>query len=110
MTSKRVPLALTLGVFLFVTAGFAATKKFQRNDGSTRELRTICSLQNGGLPDARSSLSGGSSGFQSSGAAGVLARLSSLASPAPLTIGSAGRAIGAMPPTGVLVCPDPRAT
>ena len=57
MMSKRMPLALTLGALLFVTAGFGATKKFHRNDGS-RHWNDL-SLQNGHLLDARSSLSRG---------------------------------------------------
>ena len=65
MTSKRVPLALTLGAFLFVTAGFGATKKSQRNN-EFQDWNDV-SLQNGSLLAARSSLSSGSSGFQSSG-------------------------------------------
>jgi len=80
MMSKRAPLALVLCAVLFVTSGFAATKKIQRHDGS-RDWNDLSlqndlspqnglSLQNGSLPDAGSSVSGVSSGFQSSGALG----------------------------------------
>ena len=34
MMSKRVPLALVLSAARFVTSGFAATKKLQRNNAS----------------------------------------------------------------------------
>src|SRR5271165_6543815 len=78
MTSMRMPLALVLSAMLFVTAGFAATKKFQRNDrargwsdlslqnGSSPQ--NDLSLQNGDLRDPGSSVSGGSPGFQFSDA------------------------------------------
>src|SRR5208337_5065493 len=59
-TVKRTSLAVTLCVALFVTAGFAATKKFQRNNGSRDGNDS--SLQNGGLPDAGSSVSTGGVG------------------------------------------------
>ena len=62
---KRTSLVVALCVILFVTAGFAATKKFQRNNGS-RDGNDL-SLQSGDLQSAGSSVSNGSSGFQSGG-------------------------------------------
>ena len=54
MTSKRVPLALALSAVLFVTSGFAATKKTQRHDrsGDWNDL----SLQSGDLLSTGSSV------------------------------------------------------
>src|SRR5208283_1207877 len=80
MTSKRVPLALILGAVLFVTPGFAATKKIHRNDGSRdwndlvlqndSPVQNDPPLQNGDLPSIGSSVSSGSSSVQYSSAFG----------------------------------------
>src|SRR5208282_3998148 len=60
MTSKRVPRALVLCAVLFVTSGFAATKKIQRHDRSGDWNDS--SLRNGDLLNAGSSVpSGGGS-------------------------------------------------
>src|SRR5271157_3107334 len=64
--APRLPLVLC--AVLFVTSGFAATKKIQRNDGS-RDWNDL-SLQNGDRPSVGSSVSSGSFGFQSSTAPG----------------------------------------
>lgn len=68
MTRKRLSLGLALSAVLFVTAGFAATKKIQRNDGS-RDWNDL-SPQNGDLLNRGSGVSSDSSGFHWSGASG----------------------------------------
>ena len=79
MMSKRMPLALTLGALLFVTAGFAGTRKFHRNDRSRSS--TYLSLQNGRLPDASGSLSQGTSGIRPNGASRIYGSYLILGSP-----------------------------
>ena len=54
MSPKRAPLALVLSAVLFLTSGFAATKKFHRHDRS-RDWNDS-SLQNGDLLNAGSSV------------------------------------------------------
>src|SRR5208283_1460270 len=83
MTSKRVPLTLLLCAVLFVTGGFAATKKLHRNDRSRAwndfslqndlPVQNDSSLQNGDLPSAGSSVSsgGGCDGHSGGGPSGV---------------------------------------
>ncbi len=78
-TVKRATLVVPLCVVLFVTAGFASTKKFQRSDGS-RNWNDL-PMQNGGVPGVEIGLSGGSYGFQSSGATAGSGSSLSLASP-----------------------------
>lgn len=79
MTSKRLSLALILSATLFVSAGFAADKKLDR-DNRWRDWNDS-SLQNGDLPAAGSSVSSGSSGFQWSGASGSFGSSPILGSP-----------------------------
>ncbi len=66
MNVARALPQLVLCAALVATSGFAASKKIQRDNGS-RDWNDS-SLVNGDLPSSGSSVSSGSSGFQSSGA------------------------------------------
>ena len=79
MTSNRVPLTLVLSALLFATTGFAASKKFDRDNRSSDSNDS--SLTNGDLPNA---VFGGSSGFQSGGAPGSSGSPPMLGSPGTL--------------------------
>jgi hypothetical protein len=65
MMSKRMPLALALSAVLFVTSGFAATKKIHRHDKS-RDWNDL-SLMSGSLLSTGSSVPSGGSAFLSNG-------------------------------------------
>ena len=66
MTSKRVPLALILCTVLFVTSGFAATKKFDRHRHASQDWNDSPQMSVGllsegsGVPGGGASLSMGS--------------------------------------------------
>ena len=79
MMSKRLPLALVLSAVLFVTASFAASKKF---DGDNRSSDWSNSpFRSASLLNLGSSVSSGSSASQSSGARGTSGSFLVLGSP-----------------------------
>ena len=79
MMFKRVTLAMILCAALFVTSGFAASKKFDRHNRSSN--RSDSSLMNGDSPNAGRSVSKGSSSFRLRATSGSSGSSLILASP-----------------------------
>src|SRR5208283_2211866 len=109
MMSKRMPPALVLSAVLFVTFGFAATKKIQHND--TSGDWNDWSFRAASLVNAGSSVSGGwntlPSGFENASLLkwGTSVRPPSLSLLRTQTVGLVELATGTITTNGTTACP-----